>query len=262
MSEQLTLAAGENRAVVDLLNGGRLASLLVAGHELLWTETDDGERDPISWGCYPMVPFAGRIRHGMFSFEGIEHAVPKSHEGHAMHGYGFRNPWTQVDDASISYDFGAPWPFAGRATQHFELSADALKIEMRVDALDTQPILIGWHPWFRRENTAGTLAFALPACTMYQRDQDGMPGALVEPPAGPWDDCFTSVIQEPTLEWGDLAADLTSSLDHWVVFDEPDHAICVEPQSGPPNEINTDPRVVGAGESFTASFTLSFSENL
>jgi aldose 1-epimerase len=29
-----------------------------------------------------------------------------------------------------------------------------------------------------------------------------------------------------------------------VVYTEPDHAVCVEPQSGPPDEVNIAPRLV------------------
>ena len=31
---------------------------------------------------------------------------------------------------------------------------------------------------------------------------------------------------------------MSSSCDHWVVYDEPEHAVCIEPQSGPPDAFN------------------------
>ena len=43
-------------AVVDLVAGGRIASFMVDGHELLKT-SHDGPRD---WGSFPMAPYAGR----------------------------------------------------------------------------------------------------------------------------------------------------------------------------------------------------------
>ncbi|MFM8955562.1 MAG: hypothetical protein ACKOH9_07230, partial [Actinomycetota bacterium] len=32
-----------------------------------------------------------------------------------------------------------------------------------------------------------------------------------------------------------------SDCSHWVVYDQPEHAICVEPQSGPPDGFNLEP---------------------
>ena len=256
----LTFTAEAAQVVVDIGAGGRLTSIEIDGAELLWNELDDPlSPDPVLWGCYPMVPFAGRIRHGQFTFDGTDYEIPKCFGDHSMHGYGFRNPWKQIDDDTILYNLAEPWPFAGRVTQRFDLSPTELVVTMTVQATERQPVMFGWHPWFRRENIAGTLEVEFAAESMYRRDVDGMPGELASPPPpGPWDDCFVGIASPPVLRWGELAVELSSSLDHWVVFDEPEHAACVEAQSGPPNEINTGPRIVEAGESFSGTFTLRF----
>ena len=207
-----------------------------------------------------MVPFAGRIRNGGFSFDGVDYELPATAGPHAIHGYGFVSAWTRVGDSAIQWEFGEPWPFAGRVTQRYWLSESDLTIEMSVEATDRQPMLVGWHPWFVRENSAGRLEVEFPAESMYQRDAEGMPGELTSVRPGPWDDCFTNLSGSPRLRWGNLEVTLSSDLDHWVVYDEPDHALCVEPQSGPPNQINTNPRVLDPGDHFTTTFTLSFSK--
>lgn len=259
--EQLTLRDGDIVVVVDVGAGGRVVSISIAGTELLWSGAEGvGDSDPLVWGMYPMVPFAGRIRNGAFSFDGVDYELPATNGPHAIHGYGFVNSWTRVDDTAIQWEFGDPWPFAGRVTQRYSLSPDAFTIEMHVEAIDRQPMLVGWHPWFVRDNAAGTLEVDFPAESMYQRDDDGMPAELVAVQPGPWDDCFTNIGGPPKLRWGNLEVTLTSDLDHWVVYNEPQHALCVEPQSGPPNEINTNPRILEAGEQLTATFTLSFSK--
>ena len=58
----LRLVAPGVEAVVDLEAGGRLASFVVDGRELLVTEGPG----PIAWGSFPMVPYAGRVRNGWF----------------------------------------------------------------------------------------------------------------------------------------------------------------------------------------------------
>ena len=87
---------------------------------------------------------------------------------------------------------------------------------------------------------------------MYERGPDGLPtGRLVPPKPRPWDDCFVDVERPPRLTWpGALILELSSPADHWVVYDELDHALCVEPQTGPPDDVHLGPRtVVAAGSS-------------
>ena len=63
----------------------------------------------------------------------------------------------------------------------------------------------------------------------------------------------------PTLRWGaELAITVASTADHWVVFDEPEYALCVEPQSGPPDVLNHDPPILEAGDSATVAMTITW----
>ncbi len=247
---------GNSKLQVDLAHGGRITSLRIGGSEVLVDRTDD----PLTWGWYPMVPFAGRIRNGMLRFDGSTYTLPHTLGQHAMHGYGFTSAWAQVDDGAIQLDLAEPWPFAGTATQRFMLEDERLVLHMTIDAHERQPINIGWHPWFRRNiEGLGALELTFEPGLMYERDPTGIPtGATIAPSAGPWDDCFTDIQSNPVLRWGTLAITLSSTADHWVVYDEPRHAVCVEPQTGPPNDANDHPRVVEPGESLTASFTLEW----
>ena len=101
------------------------------------------------------------------------------------------------------------------------------------------PVVIGWHPWFRRVLAEGTepVSLAFRAGTMLVRGADGIPtGERVPPTAGPWDDAFTDLAADPVLEWpGQLRLSVASTCSWWVVYSMPEHAICVEPQSGPPD---------------------------
>src|SRR3546814_10529798 len=53
----INLSAGDVTAAVDRAHGGRLASLVVGGMELLAQRPTTAPIDPLSWGCFPMVPF-------------------------------------------------------------------------------------------------------------------------------------------------------------------------------------------------------------
>ncbi len=250
--DALVLEAGDARLVVRPHEGGRLGSVIVAGRELLVTDREAG---PIRWGAYPMAPWAGRIRYGRFSFAGLEHQLPLGAPPHAIHGVVYDRPWRVVDATTIAIDLDERWPFRGTVTQRFALDEGGLEVGMTIEAEEPMPVSMGWHPWFRRILEPGddpvTLDFV--AGEMLVRDAEGMPsGRRVPPSSGPWDDAFTGMSRDPVLVWPDrLRLELTSSCTWWVVYSEPEHAICVEPQSGPPDALNSDPEVARPGSPLT-----------
>jgi aldose 1-epimerase len=244
----LVFEAGGVRAVVEPAVGGRVTSLVVDGDELLWTERADG---PIRWGSYPMAPWAGRVRRGRFAFAGREHRLPLGMPPHAIHGTVYDRAWTHVDDATLGIELGDGWPFRGRVMQRFALDADGLEATLILEADEPMPAAVGWHPWFRRRlgSGAGDAELRFAADEILVRDAEGIPsGERVAPGVGPWDDAFTGVREGPEITWpGRLRLALTSSCPWWVVYTEPEHALCVEPQSGPPDALNSGAEVVRPG---------------
>lgn len=248
---ELHLEAESVSVSIDAKHGGRLSSLRIDGLQLLVIEAALGS---LQWGVYPMVPWAGRIRDGRFEFRTITHQTEPNLPPHSAHGIGFTSPWEIVDDHTIGLDMADRWPFGGRVSQRFDLTPDSLTITMTVEAVEEMPVMLGWHPWFARyiDGRNGPVEAELnfgPA-EMYELDDTAIPtGRLVEPPPGPWDNCFASLSREPTISWpGLLDLELASSCDHWVVYTEPAHALCVEPQSDAPDVFNRTPTVLGAGE--------------
>ena len=248
----LVLDAGSARAVVCPDDGGRLGSVTVDGRELLVTDDPAG---PVYWGAYPMAPWAGRIRRGAFTFAGAEHHLPITMPPHAIHGVVYDRPWTVTGPDSIAIDLDGRWPFRGRVTQRFAIDADGLEVSMTLDADEPQPVVLGWHPWFRRVLEPGDepVRLGFEPGFMLLRDAEGISGGeRVAPPAGPWDDCFTDLASDPVLEWpGRLRLTVSSTCRWWVVYSKPEHAICVEPQSGPPDAANIAPEVVRPGTPLT-----------
>jgi aldose 1-epimerase len=213
-----------------------MTSLVVDGHELLVTEG----YGPIRWGCYPMAPWAGRIRDGRFTFRGRVVQLPLNMAPHAIHGTVFERAWTVVGPDEIAIDLGPDWPFAGRVSQRFELHDDGLWVSLELLADEPMPAVVGWHPWFRRTVGGSPIDLRFEPGRMLERGADGLPtGALVDPKPRPWDDCFVEVRSAPRVSWpGVLTLEITSSADHWVVYDESDDGLCVEPQTGPPDAVN------------------------
>ena len=239
-------------------DGGRLASLVIDGLEILVTE---GAK-PTRWGSFPMIPWCGRLAGGRLSFDGSEHRFPLTSPPHANHGRTHLQRWEPAGAGVITTDLVDPWPFGGSATQRFELTDRTLTVTAEVRAGDRpMPAMAGWHPWFRRSlERGGPVELAFDAESIYAVDDEQIPtGELVPVPPGPWDACFVGLADDPVLEWpGALRVAVRSDFDHWVIYTEPEHALCVEPQSGPPNEFHLDPHVVAAGEALTGSMTLEW----
>jgi aldose 1-epimerase len=53
---------------------------------------------------------------------------------------------------------------------------------------------------------------------------------------------------------GLLEVALAASVTHWVYYDQPAHAVCVEPQTAPPDALNLGGAVLEPGGSLGATF--------
>jgi aldose 1-epimerase len=232
----IELHDGEASCTVSAADGGRVATLNIAGVDLI---LGPNPTLPASgWGSYPMVPWAGRIRAGRFQFDGVDVQLPINFAPHAIHGTGFERPWDVVDhsDRHVALACTLDWVFGGTSEQLIELTADSLTCSLAARAAErAMPATIGWHPWFVKPERAD-LRFA----RMYLRDDDHIPDGRIASPAPPppWDDCFAGPLATPRLWIGGLEVSITSDCDHWVVYDMPAHATCVEPQSAPPDAFN------------------------
>lgn len=262
LPDSVRLESSRASARIDA-DGGRLASLQVDGLELLVTEADR----PTRFGSFPMVPWCGRLAYGCLTIDAADYDFPITSPPHANHGIAHTRSWAitkyDQDSARLSTDLTDPWPFGGRVVQRFELDATSLTVRIEVHAgEEPMPAMAGWHPWFRRQLDRGASAeIAFQADSAYELDGDSIPtGDFTEIPDPPWNMTVTGMAEWPTITWpGALTLAVESSFDHWVIFTEPDHALCVEPQSGPPNELNTDPDMVAPGGALSGSMVLRWS---
>ena len=259
-----TLSSGNVEVVIDAEHGSRLSSLRFGGKELLVHRTDD---DSFSWGCYPMAPWAGRTRNGVFEYQGLSVQLPINSAPHAIHGLVHDAVWeavlTSPTSATLRVELDQRWPFAGWVEHRISVDPTSVQLQLTVhatdrsDASNSMPAQVGWHPWFVRP-----VQLEAEFKTMYVRDSDGIAGVqrahqhdLMH---GPLDDCFSDSVAAPFLKYDNgLVVRLESDCSHWVVYNEPSHAICVEPQSGPPNGLNSEPLVVSPDHSLTRYFRLT-----
>ena len=257
----IRLSRGDLQLEIAAEAGGRIA-------QIWWKDVDQlvghaaSNAAMIGWGCYPMVPWAGRIRHGRFELEGHHHQLPLNMGAHAIHGLGFAMPW-RVElhgphrlELSLALPQDERWPFGGRAFQRIEVEEDHLRLELSVQAGSVaMPATIGWHPWFRKPERVRFSPTAV-----YPRDSHGIATLPIKTPsAGPWDDCFVNT-ETVRLERASHALALSSDCTHWVVYDEDPNATCIEPQSGPTDAFNIEPFVLAPGETLTRWFQMAWDD--
>jgi len=253
-----------SKATIDT-NGGRLSSLEIFGQEVMITE---GPK-PTRWGSFPMIPWCGRLAFGKLFYAGNNYDMPLTSPPHANHGFTHIKEWDLVSaDAGLvelSTELDSPWPFGGAVTQSFKISENTMSVKAEVTAADqAMPVMIGWHPWFRKVLSNGSQAVLdVKPSAMYAVTSEQIPtGELVPVSEPPWDECFVGLENDPVISYpGSFDLKIESNFDHWVVFTEPEHGLCVEPQSGQPNQSNTDPRVLEPGETFSGSMTFIWEKN-
>jgi aldose 1-epimerase len=261
----ITLSSGNVEVVIDTKHGSRLSSVRFGEIELLVQRTND---DSFSWGCYPMAPWAGRIRKGIFGHQGSSVQLPINFPPHAIHGLVHDAAWQVVNtsptSATLRVELDQRWPFAGWVEHRISVDSTSVNLQLTVhatqhnDEIILMPAQVGWHPWFVRP-----VQLVAEFKTMYVRDSDGIAGAQralqeFDLMKSPLDDCFSDAVTAPVLNFENgLTVRLESDCSHWVIYNEPSHAICVEPQSGPPNGLNSEPLVISPNHPLTRYFRLT-----
>ena len=266
----------ENRAVIDPDDGGRVASLVIAGRERLRVTPQTGVVEPaLSWGSFLMAPFVGRLFEGALAWNDRVIDVPRNHGRHAIHGSVFDVPWRVIAQtantvAMVCEMDRARWPFRGRVFQRISLGPGALALEATVEAHEPMPAALGWHPWFARGD--GSVRVGVTADRVLQLTGDLIPTGELEavdartdlrdtPAIGSRkiDDVYTSVASPAELCWPDLRLEIEfgPSVGSVVVYNHPE-AVCVEPITAWPDAI----RLTQAGRPDTGLVLLGAGERL
>lgn len=210
--------------------------------------------------CFPLTPFSNRVRRGRFIFEGREIVLPaNTSEPHAQHGHGWQRRWDMAMVAKgravlrLTHA-AADWPFDYVMEQRFQLSANALSIELvaRNDSSRPMPYGFGLHPYFPRT----------PKCRLnatvsgfWETDDEVMPIRHTSPPAAldpakglpvaerTMDNAFTGWQGEAVIDWPErrtrLGMSASGLLGVLVVYIPPgEDYFCAEPVSNTTDAFN------------------------
>ncbi|MDN8601758.1 aldose 1-epimerase [Citrobacter sp. S2-9] len=235
-------------------DGARITSLQAFGFEVLrqW----EPQRKAFQYGCFPMVPWAGRLGYATLKVNEQSYALPANKPPHALHGMACYSSWEIVehktDTLTLRMPLGSPWPWSGEVLQILTLKENSLVLRLEIHSkAESFPASAGWHPWFvkqlNQQNSDGQLQVVFDADWQEEAGSDELPtGRRTSPQPGPWDDCFGfSSGLDVTLQWpGKLNLNMTSAAQSLVVFDKQPDATCVNPLTQAPNAINLTPQFV------------------
>jgi len=246
-------------AVCDLLPevGGAVGRFAIDGHDIL-RPTRAGETAVRQTGCFPLVPFFGRIRNGLVDFRGEHLALPPDpgFEPNAIHGHGWRKPWrveeSGADAATLAYEHRADaWPWDYAAQQRLELTPESLRVTLTLTnrSVRTMPYSIGFHPYFPR---AGETVLRADVAGIWLADAEitpterAVPNALLDLANGARLDAAPFVDNThfgwshlATIVQRDFSVEIASDADFLHVFLPKDGAFfCAEPVTAMPDAFN------------------------
>jgi aldose 1-epimerase len=146
--------------------------------------------DPLTAGCFPLLPFGNRVRGNRFGFGGVDYAFAPNQlwDRHYLHGDGWLSLWELANVSpraatlSLSHRGDGLSPYAYDATIGFALTEEALSIRLAVtnrhDA--ALPFGLGLHPYFPL--TPRTMLQAS-ARRFFAEEADFLPGEAADIPA-------------------------------------------------------------------------------
>ena len=184
--ERHTLRAGRLALEVLPAAGGSIARfdhLGDEGRQPLLRGTDEHYADVLESACFPLVPYANRIRGGSFQCDGREVRLSTNLPGDAspLHGQGWRAAWLVESVAGDRIEMAfrheaGEWPWAYESRQRIMLSPGDCAIELNCRNLSDQPMpcALGLHPYY--PCTAQTL-LDTGVSSVWTVDQDVLPVA-------------------------------------------------------------------------------------
>jgi aldose 1-epimerase len=269
----IDMHAGELRLALRPDLGGSIAGLWLGELPVMRCADPATLASARESASYPLVPYSNRLGYRRFQWQGQAYTTAANFPDmpHSLHGVAWQRPWTVVSqaygEAVLGYEHqpDADWPFAFSVHQRFQLSAQALRVEMEVrnEAPHPAPVGLGWHPYFPKRQRS---RLHVEISERWEAGDTKLPTRRVPQPGIDadvahldFDHCFDGWTGAARIRDEQLSLRLSASLDRLVVYTPPHEAFfAVEPVSHVNNAINmAEPvqhglRVVAPGQSTSA----------
>lgn len=285
-NQPIILRAGALEAALSPEAGGSLRWLSYDGVDLL-RRAPDGSADPLAMASFPLVPYANRIAHGRFLFDGKNCQLRRNFgdHPHSIHGVGWQTKWTAKETYADSvklvkiHDVNDDWPWPFRVGQCVALKSSHMSMSLSLTNVGDTPMPagLGFHPYLLAD-AATHLQFD--ARSLWLSTPDMLPdrevsadrlGDWSHPAPVPGDSLIDNVYGgwggSATVLRGDgLRLTLRATGADWLhVFRPPGGTdFCLEPVSHMPDAINrpSGMAILVPGETMQLSMTIEIDRTL
>jgi aldose 1-epimerase len=181
--EQITIAAGDQQAVIVEVGGG-LRSYAVAGRELV--DGYGADQMSASGRGQVLIPWPNRLEDGSYEFDGKRHQLPLNEAArhNAIHGLVRWATWSVAEREAHRVTMQhmlhpqPGYPFSLRISAEYTLSNQGLRVRTTATNLGPEkcPFGRGAHPYLTLGTaTIDRLFLTLPARTVLRTDLRGLP---------------------------------------------------------------------------------------
>lgn len=234
-----------------------------------------------------MAPFPNRIAQAKYTFkeQAFTLDINRAKEGLALHGFLFNHPFKVIEQSAqhctLCYHYaelknGFPFPFELKVAYVLNQKA-GISVSCRVENIGDKamPFGLGWHPYFKINESIDALKIQFPACQKLCLDDEKIPTGELLPFSKvtsslnlvdcDFDDCFKLVNtgkQIFKLTGANYALEITaeqSNFPYFQIYTPPNRkSIAIEPMTCAPNAFNNGLglQVLQPGEALEASYTL------
>lgn len=147
----VVVSSGSSKAEVSL-TGAHVGSLSLDGEAVLKPSTDGSQTHG---GAAVLIPFPGRVRGGVYSFEGSRYAIPVGEDGNARHGFAKDLQWELSEKSTDSARLktvlaGSGYPVTLEVELKYSLTVSSFSTSCTVRNSGERdcPLAIGFHPYF------------------------------------------------------------------------------------------------------------------
>jgi aldose 1-epimerase len=157
------------------------------GWDTIFRKTEPDYADALDAAMFPLIPFANRIRGGVFIYAGRSVTLPANMPGDKspIHGQGWQNPWSvsRQDSASVTLDYrhdADAWPWVYDAQLTYEIDETRLRVALTCANRSAEPMPcgLGLHPYY--DCDPSTLLSTI-ASQVWTIDADVLPVEAVAP---------------------------------------------------------------------------------
>lgn len=268
-SDEVSITSGSTAAWISPL-GAHVKGVVVGGEPVVKPSSDGIQTHG---GVAVLIPYAGRVRDGRYTFEGKRFQLPTRKDGHAIHGFAKDTRWKVKARAGDSVSMvatlrgrGYPGTLGASISYSVREGTFSTGCTIKNTGRNDAPVVVGFHPYLVAKKWT---IKASPNSYHYQLADGYFPTGrrfrYSFDEAGPkakLDDCFYSAATLRLITGRKAVALRRRNMPYLVVYNgkyAEGESVAIEPYSGLPDAYNNGIglRKLSPGQEFRCGYDLT-----